>query len=261
MLTPGQSLTAALLAATLIALLTTLVVRAIRKDRREYSRFKRYRTTRRRQAMYRKWLIESFAVFGGASVVILALTWRHVPLLLGDIAAWPAVEWVRRVTSDDLVAGIVIGVVLAIVVGSVAALHFARGSDEVPAIGDITALLPRNRVELRWGAALSVNAGVVEEIMFRLALPVLIYGVVGNAAVAVVGSIAVFASLHVYQGVAGVLGSAVIGMLLMAVFLGTGNIVAAIIAHALIDLRSLVLIPVMVFGVHRIPGRRVTPRA
>src|SRR5690606_29000321 len=95
------------------------------------------------------------------------------------------------------------------------------------------------------------NAGVVEELLFRLALPVLAFAVTGNALVAVVGSLAVFAALHLYQGVAGIIGSAVIGALLMAVFIGTGSILAAIVVHVFIDLRSLVLIPVVVFGVHR----------
>jgi membrane protease YdiL (CAAX protease family) len=261
MLTPGQPLTVAVLAATLIAVLTVLVLRAIRKDRREYSRFKRYRTTRRRQAMFRKWVIESFAVFGGASVVVLALTWKQLPLLLADVEAWPAVVWLRAVTSDPLVTGVMIAVTAVLLVGSVVVLHFARGSTEVPTIGDITALLPRNRAELRWGAALSVNAGVVEELMFRLAMPLLLFGVTSNAVVAVAGSIVVFAALHLYQGVAGIAGSAVIGAVLMAVFLGTGSIVAAIALHIFIDLRSLLLIPVVVFGVHRIAPKPAAARA
>ena len=55
------------LAAALLAtgLLVLFLVRAIRKDRREYARFRRYRSTVRRQAMLRRWLIESLALFGG----------------------------------------------------------------------------------------------------------------------------------------------------------------------------------------------------
>jgi membrane protease YdiL (CAAX protease family) len=38
----------------------------------------------------------------------------------------------------------------------------------------------------------------------------------------------------------------------MVLYLATGSILAAIVAHALIDLRSLVLIPMLVFGVQRV---------
>jgi membrane protease YdiL (CAAX protease family) len=66
----------------------------------------------------------------------------------------------------------------------------------------------------------------------------------------VIASIVLFGGLHLYQGAWGILGSMAIGALLMVLYLATGNILAPIIAHALIDLRSLVLIPVIVFRVH-----------
>jgi membrane protease YdiL (CAAX protease family) len=260
MLTPGQPHSPLVLAAVLAALLALLVVRALRKDRKEYSRFKRYRSSIRRQAMFRKWLIESFSVFGGAAIVVLALAWQYVPLMLDDVEAWPATRWFRALMTDGggLATAIVAGAALVIVAGSVLAIYLARRSEEVPAIGDITALLPRNRAELRYGAALSLNAGIVEELLFRLALPALLFGITDSAVIAVAGSVIVFGMLHVYQGVWGVLGSTVIGALLMGLYLASGSILVAMVAHALIDLRSLVLIPMMVFGVHSLGhGNRV----
>ena len=119
--------------------------------------------------------------------------------------------------------------------------------------------MPRNRTELRFGALLSINAGVVEELLFRLALPALIYGVVGNAVAAILGSLVLFGALHVYQGVAGVIGSTIVGALLMFVYLASGSILVAMAVHTLIDLRSLVLIPVVVYKVHKKPVRRTSP--
>lgn len=260
MLSPGLPHVQVALAVVLALLLAGLTMRAIRKDRREYGRFKRYRSTVRRQATYRRWLIESFSVFGGASIVLLALTWQFVPLLLADVESWTVMQWWRGLmeAGGTLATVIVWAAAAAITIGAVGAIWLARSSDEVPAIGDISALLPRNRQELRWGAALSINAGVVEELMFRLALPTLIFGITGSAMIAVAASIVVFGALHLYQGSAGVIGSMLIGLVLMALFLASGSILVAIVVHAAIDLRSLVLIPVIVFGAHRKPARGIS---
>ncbi|MCW4386419.1 CPBP family intramembrane metalloprotease [Salinibacterium sp. SYSU T00001] len=261
MLSPGHPLTPAVLGVVLGLVLVALVVRAVRKDRREYARFKRYRSTRRRQALYRRWLIDSFAVFGGASLVILALTWRQVALLLGEVEGWAPVQWFRDAASAPFTQGLLVGGAVVLAAASIAVLLLARGAEEVPTIGDISSLLPRNRSELRYGLLLSLNAGVVEELMFRLALPALVYGVTGSALAAVLGSVGVFAALHVYQGVAGILGSAVVGGILMALYLLTGSILVPILVHVFIDLRSLVFIPVMVFGVHRRSAAQRSSRA
>lgn len=65
MLDPTWAVTRPLLALALVGLLALLTVRTVRRDRREYQRFKRYRTTARRQAMFRRWLVASLLSFGG----------------------------------------------------------------------------------------------------------------------------------------------------------------------------------------------------
>lgn len=256
MLSPGFPATPAIALVVLVALLVWLMLRAMRKDRREYSRFKRYRSTAKRQALYRKWALESFLVFGGSAVVVAVLVWQHIPLFFESFHELPAIIEFSRFVSEHagVVIGVTAGVVGALAIGSVVALYLVRDSDEVHTIGDIAALLPRNRAELKYGALLSVNAGVVEELLFRLTLPVLIFAATGSAAVAVAASVALFGLLHVYQGPSGVIGSMIIGGLLMALFLATGSILLAVLAHAVIDLRSLVLIPVVVYRVHKVTG-------
>lgn len=265
MLSPDAAATPAIAAVTLLGLLAWLMIRAMRKDRREYSRFKRYRSTIRRQGMYRKWVIESFLVFGGSAVVVSVLVWQHIPLFLDAFYQLPAIVELGHFVAEHpgMVTGFVAGAIVAIAVVSVLAIFLARNVDEVHTVGDIAALLPRNRAELKYGALLSINAGIVEELLFRLAMPVLIYAAVADAAIAVAASIALFGLLHIYQGPSGVIGSMVIGVLLMALFLGTGSILLAVLAHALIDLRSLVLIPVTIYRVHKVTGasHRTTARA
>ena len=247
MLSPDNAATPWILAVVIVGVIALMIVRAARKDRLEYQRFKRMRITKRRQAMFRRWVLQSLAVFGGSAVVLLALAWQFIPLLLADIDDW---GWIAAAEGSGLVPGFLIGIIGAGFGGAVLGIVLARKETEIPTLGDVQALLPRNRAELRWGAALSINAAVVEELLFRLALPAAIYGVTGSSVVAVVASLVIFALLHVYQGVGGIIGSLVIGTILFAIYIASGSILLVFIVHALFDLRSLVLIPVVLFKVH-----------
>jgi membrane protease YdiL (CAAX protease family) len=253
MLSPDLPFVSWLLVALFVTLLTLLAVRARRKDRREYQRFKRYRSTERRQAMYRKWLRESFLVFGGLALVLIVLVWQFIPLVLNDINNW---IWLRdlRAWYDSLgwlSTALAVVVAFMIVVLPVLLLFLARNEADVTSIGDIQAMLPRNRAEVRLGALLSLNAGLVEELLFRLALPALLYGAFGNALFACVVSVLVFGALHAYQGPVGIIGTMVVGAFLLALYVATGSILVPIVVHALIDLRSFVAIPLIVLRVPR----------
>ncbi|MDQ1598212.1 MAG: protease family protein [Microbacteriaceae bacterium] len=251
-LSPDSPASRVILCVTLVALIALLVYRAVRKERKEYQRFKRFERTKNRQRMLRKWLIDALLTFGGSALVILLLSWQYITPLRDATAAWPVGRWFSGLLDDTgaLVPGLAAVFAIALVGGTALAVFLARNSENIPTIGDIGALLPRNRQELAYGAALSINAGVVEELLFRLAVPALIFGALGNAVVAVASSVLLFALLHVYQGWPGMIGALVVGALLMSLYLATGNILVPIVTHALVDLRSLVLIPVLVYRVH-----------
>lgn len=240
--------------AALAVLVGLLVMRALRRDRREYSLFKRYRSTVRRQRLLRKWLLQSFAWLGGAAVILLVVVWQFVGPFLAGVEGWPAMVLLRDSieSGGSLVRGFIIGAAIALAGVLVFAIFWAKPQDEIETLGDIEALLPRNRAELKYGWLLSINAGVVEELLFRLALPAALFAVTGSAVGSVVVSLVVFGAMHAYQGIGGVLGTLVFGAIMMAIFLLTGSILWPIIVHALFDLRSLVLIPMVVRRVHKI---------
>jgi uncharacterized protein len=48
---------------------------------------------------------------------------------------------------------------------------------------------------------------------------------------------------HIYQGLKGIVGTAILGLLFSAVFVVTGNLLVPMILHFLIDLRILLLLP------------------
>jgi membrane protease YdiL (CAAX protease family) len=239
---------------SLFAVLTVLLVtRASRREKVEYRRFKRLKSTRKRQRTLGRWLRESFFLFGSLSVLVLLAAWQYVPLASADALEWSPLAWLSRHLSTDFGRGVAIGLAIAFILLLVVPIILFRDRvEDVTAVGDIAALLPRNRAELPYGIALSVNAGLVEELLFRLGLPALVFGIIGNGVAAFLIASLLFGLLHVYQGVWGVVGATMLGILFSLIFLLTGSIVVAIVVHILIDLRSLVLIPLVVRKVWRV---------
>lgn len=238
------------LLALLILALAVLLWRAVMRDRRDYARFKRLRSTVQRQRVFRRWVGESWIVLGGLAAVLLLATWPYLADALAGIRGWEPFSGVPFGTPTATL--IVVAVFLAMVAGGVLPVLLLRTSvDEVPAVGDIRALLPRNRAELPYGAALAVTAGIVEELLFRLALPALLFGITGSAPVAFLGAAIAFGLLHIYQGPLGMLFAFVLGLVFTAFYVLSGSILVPIVLHALIDLRSLVLIPVVLGRVLR----------
>lgn len=245
------------LLALLLVVVWLLVMRAITRERREYGKFKRLRSTQARQKVYRKWLVEGFLMFAGLTGVILLAAHPYLEPVLADAREWAPVAWLVERLSGGL--GVIVATAASVifVVALLLPVFLLRGNqEEIPAVGDIRALLPRTRGEVWYGAALSINAGVFEELLFRLSMPALLFGITGNGALAFGLAALLFGVLHLYQGASGVLLSTIVGVLLTLIYLLTGSILLAIVLHALVDLRSLVLIPVVVMGVGR---RAVVP--
>jgi membrane protease YdiL (CAAX protease family) len=138
----------------------------------------------------------------------------------------------------------VIGLVGATVVATILARRRgARGKALV--LGDIEPLMPRNGAETFWTGLLSVNAGLGEELFFRLVLPLLIALVTGNTALAFVAAALVFGMVHSYQGWVGVLATTVLGLVFTGLYLASGALALPIAVHAGIDLMALVVRPTL----------------
>lgn len=232
--------------ALLGVVVAVLIWRAVARERRDYARFKRMRSTVARQKVYRRWVIEAMLSLGGLSLATIAGAWTSVPRVLAAAQEWRPIAAVRSFLGEPYGLPVAIAVAVVLLVGLVLPVVLIRDSiDEAPAVGDIRALLPRTRGELRYGAALSLSAGVFEELLFRLGLPALIFAVTGDALAAFLGATVLFGVLHVYQGPLGILFSAILGAVFVLLYLVTGSIVVPIVLHALVDLRSMVLIPVV----------------
>jgi membrane protease YdiL (CAAX protease family) len=227
-----------------------LVVRAANRERTDYRRFKKLKTTRERQRVFRRWLRESFLINGGIAVAVLLASWNLIgPASRSALKSWP-LHWFHESLSGGF--GVGFSIVLAIIVAVLLVVPMfllRRQVNELPAIGDVGALLPRTRGELKYGVGLSINAGVVEELLFRLGMPALLFGITGNGLLSFVIASVLFGLLHIYQRFWGVLGATVLGLAFSALYLLTGSIWVVIVVHAVIDLRSLVLLPLVVQNV------------
>ncbi|HVO61312.1 MAG TPA: CPBP family intramembrane glutamic endopeptidase [Terriglobales bacterium] len=105
------------------------------------------------------------------------------------------------------------------------------------------ALIPENAVERFWFAAVSLGAGVTEELLFRGFL----FWYLGfffpqlSLVQLIVVSSLLFGFCHVYQGWVGIIGTGVLGAILMWMYLSTESLLLPMTVHALIDLRILAI--------------------
>jgi membrane protease YdiL (CAAX protease family) len=232
-----------------------LVVRAANRDRHDYRRFKRLTSTRARQLVFALWLRESFLINGGIAAALLLASWNFIERASRSALTWPPIHWLHAHLSGDFGIGLAIGASVAAAALLVVPVFLLRRQvSEIPAVGDVTALLPRTRGELKYGVGLSLNAGVVEELLFRLGMPALLFGITGNGALSFLIASVLFGLLHIYQKVWGVLGATILGLVFSLIYLLTGSIWVVIVVHALVDLRSLVLLPLVLHGVWRKTG-------
>ena len=218
----------------------------VRADMRDYAAFRSLADTGARQRRYRAWVAKAFALFVvGALATLAALgrldaVWREPSELAGLTRALRAVLPAR--IDPSLLGGVVAGATLGVVASVVLA---QRTGGKARPLGDVEPLMPRNGAEAGWAALLSLNAGIGEELSFRLALPLVATLALGNAIAGLIVAAAAFGLVHLYQGWIGVAATLLVGLGLAALYLWTGSLAAPMALHVLIDLVGLVARPTL----------------
>jgi uncharacterized protein len=197
---------------------------------------------------YARWLFRAPIAFGLTSLLALAALGRWEAVATPPQEFMGLAGWLRTVPGfrDDpivfqvtAIAGLVLGSAIGLIV---ARMRMRRGK-RPPTIGDIRLVLPRSRSELFPAALLAVGAAVLEELYFRLTLPLLMALATGSATAGFALSTLLFALAHRYQRWPGVMVTGLAGLLQVALYLTTGSLVFAMLVHALINLNALVLRP------------------
>jgi membrane protease YdiL (CAAX protease family) len=98
-------------------------------------------------------------------------------------------------------------------------------------------LIPRSPLELSWFFALSVTAGICEELLYRGYLIWYLGHWMGLIPSIVVAAV-LFGIGHAYQGPRGVLVTAAVGLFLGLVYAISGSLYAGMVLHALMDVHS-----------------------
>ena len=94
-------------------------------------------------------------------------------------------------------------------------------------------------------AASAVSAGITEELYFRLLVPLAIAELTGSAIAGFAVATILFALAHRYQRWLGVLATGLVGALFAWLYLQSGALWVAMVAHAAVDLNGLVLRPAL----------------
>ena len=211
------------------------------------------RTPGARLRFYLQWTWQAWALLAATLIVTLGLA-HWTPAQLGlRLPDWPHMTPI----SHGAIGGFMVGVALAAVVGIVlgAALgrrqrrakgEPTRGEHRHPFVvggNNVLHMLPRTRNERLGWAALSVTAGITEEVIWRgfglgllfillpCAHPVVPIALAGLA----------FGLAHFYQGWLGMLATGFLGVGFAALFWASGSLLLPILIHVLIDLRALLV--------------------
>lgn len=102
---------------------------------------------------------------------------------------------------------------------------------------ELRELIPQDQREARWFRALSITAGVCEEIAYRGFLMTYLEGWVGIWGALALSSL-IFGFGHFYQGPRGILKTGIVGAVMGLLYLLTGSLWAPMLVHVLVDLSS-----------------------
>lgn len=200
-----------------------------------------------RLRFYLQWIWQGWVLLTATLFVTLGLAaWTPAELGL-RLPDWPHLP---AHLPGGMLPGFLAGIALAAVGGFAAAILASRRRRDVAtptaprgfqSNPGLLAMLPRSRDERLGWAALSVTAGVTEEVIWRgfgLGLLFALLPATHPAAPIVLAAVA-FGWAHLYQGAIGVLATAMIGGLLALLFWASGSLLWPIVLHILIDLRVL----------------------
>jgi membrane protease YdiL (CAAX protease family) len=150
---------------------------------------------------------------------------------LGLVAPAGTAAWI------SLGLGVVTVIFYATQVRAVLASEDARAAVRGQLSPGVRRLMPASAAEMRGFAAVSVTAGICEELQFR-GFILWYFAALLPWGWAIAATVAVFGIGHAYQGARNILLTGAVGGIELAVYLWTGSLLAPIVIHIVIDLAN-----------------------
>ncbi len=210
--------------------------------------------TQARARIYRQALVFEWAS-ALLALLALGLDWNKLNPRFLALDTLPLFQNIPRNAAFDrgALGGILAGVAAGTVGFIIARLRANRRG--LPATGaaappprwrkllpDFTALIPVTTQERLLWTAVAASAGICEEVVFRGWLLATLHGPLSLSGTAlVVAAAVIFGLAHAYQGVTGVILTALAGAFFCGLYVITGSLLVPILLHILIDARFAIL--------------------
>jgi membrane protease YdiL (CAAX protease family) len=176
---------------------------------------------------------------------ILAILWAGAALVLG---AWIyqgravtdlgfAIDFGWRFLAGLAVTLILVAFLVSQVIKVARSQKYRDRVREQIAALSVDALLPRSRSEYNLFIAVSITAGICEEIMFRGFLISYLGHYVGVAGAVLLSSL-LFGMAHAYQGLSGAIRTMIAGLINALLYWFSGTLWLPMILHAAIDIHG-----------------------
>jgi membrane protease YdiL (CAAX protease family) len=204
----------------------------------ETRRLKASADPRVRVKWYAKVLIASWTL---ALLAIVATGWREI---------WNTAETVSWLPRGEGVKAFLIGLLAALLAAQLVPVVMMRSNEKLQArvrkaLSALYFILPVTREERWWWVVVGLTAGFCEEVLYRGFLIRYFQGapLQWSLSIAIAGSIVAFGMGHSYQGIRGVVGTAILGAVFAVLFLMTGSLLVPVLLHAFVDVRILLIVP------------------
>lgn len=209
-------------------------------DRHETRLLKAKPTSANRIRSYQKtiaWL------WGATFLLLVTVPWDALVRPSFPAVEWPGPPRAARAVVLGMAAGALLAMTLPLLI---ARTNRAMRDRLVAQFATIGFFLPASRLERRWFVAVCLSAGICEEVIYRgfliryfteapLALP---------SAAAIVLAATAFGIAHGYQGLVGIVATAVTALLMTFAFVAAEHLWFPMVLHVLIDLRLLLVWPI-----------------
>jgi len=139
--------------------------------------------------------------------------------------------------TASAVAWIISAAIAALLFAQVRAVRLAIPAGLREQLAVLEPLMPHSRGERSVFTGVSLTAGFCEELLYRGFVLAYLTPWVGGFG-AVTGSTILFAAVHAYQGVTGILKTMVVGLVLATLTVYAGSLWPAVLLHVAIDLQA-----------------------